>query len=59
VHKDTPAVVFIYAAGHGMALQDRYLLPIDFELEKSGDLDENFVLYERNVKTRSLSLRWT
>ena len=34
VHKDTPAVVFIYAAGHGMALQDRYLLPIDFELEK-------------------------
>jgi len=45
VHKDAPAVVFIYAAGHGMELRDRYLLSIDFELEKSGDVDENFVLY--------------
>jgi len=52
------AVALVYAAGHGMELRDRYLLPIDFELEESGEVDENFVLYERNVKTRSLSLRW-
>jgi len=49
------AVALIYAAGHGMELRDRYLLPIDFEAEKA---DENFVLFERNVKTKSLSLRW-
>ena len=68
------AVVFIYVAGHGMELQDRYLLPIDFEFEEdhflnpknfeqhlgdvSEEVDENFVLFERNVKRRSLSLRW-
>ena len=68
------AVVFVYLAGHGMELRDRYLLPVDFEFKEdqflipknfeqhlgdvSKEVNENFVLFERNVKRRSLSLRW-
>jgi len=67
------ACVFIYVAGHGKELRDRYLLPIDFDFQGQffipanfeqhlGDVsegpDENYVLSERNMKKWSISLRW-